>query len=186
MGEGVAADANGNAFITGYFRNAATFGSTNLTSQGGADVFIAKLSEEESVADLDCDGSLNWVNVKPGATVTGSFTVENIGEPESLLDWEINEVPEWGVWIFIPSNGDDLKPEDGPVIVGVTVTAPNEPNTEFSGEVKIVNKENISDVCTIQVSLATPLNVQISHPFLQKILNTFPNAFPILRHLLRH
>ena len=31
--------------------------------------------------DLSCDGSLSWT-CSPGETVTGSFTVENIGDPE--------------------------------------------------------------------------------------------------------
>jgi len=143
-------------------------------------------SEGEPEPDLDCVGSLSWTDVSPEATVTGSFTVENIGEPGSLLDWEIDDYPNWGYWTFTPSSGDDLLPNN-PVTVGVTVIAPNQQNEEFTGEVKIVNKENSSDFCTIPVSLATPVSVNYQfnlHPLMQKILELFPNAFPILRYML--
>jgi len=141
----------------------------------------------EPAPNLDCSGSLEWTDVEPGETVESSFTVENIGEPGSLLDWEVSEYPVWGIWTFTPSSGDDLKPEDGPFNVDVSVTAPNQQNKLFSGEIMIVNIENNSDTCTIPVSLATPVPVrhQINmHPLLQRILELFPNIFPILRHML--
>ena len=43
-GQGVATDAAGNVFITGYFEGTAQFGTQTLTSAGGYDVFIAKLN----------------------------------------------------------------------------------------------------------------------------------------------
>ena len=46
----------------------------------------------EPVPDLDCEGSLDWIEVEPGDIVTGDFTVENIGEPDSLLNWEIEQM----------------------------------------------------------------------------------------------
>jgi len=116
------------------------------------------------VPDLDCVGSLSWTNVAAGGTVTGEFTVENIGDPSSLLDWEIDDYPDWGIWIFTPSSGYDLKPEDGQITVDVTVIAPDVQNTEFTGNVTIVNKEDSSDFCTISVSLATPTSVPVCQP----------------------
>ena len=51
--------------------------------------------------------------------------------------------------------------------------------------IKIVNSENPNDFCIIDVSLATPVSQQVDiHPLFQRILERFPNAFPILRHLL--
>jgi hypothetical protein len=108
--------------------------------------------------DLDCEGSLSWSNVEPGETVTGSFSVENIGESESLLDWEVIEWRNWGTWNCDTEDGEGLTPEDEAVTVNVTVTAPNQQNQEFSGEVKVVNKDNTSDNCTIPVYLSTPVN----------------------------
>ena len=53
-----------------------------------------------TLANLDYKGDLNWEKVKGGSTVEGSFTVKNIGEPLSCLDWEITEYPNWGSWDF--------------------------------------------------------------------------------------
>ncbi len=51
-GRGIAADASGNIFVTGFFQNTATFGNTNFTSSGQSDVFVAK---------YDPAGNLLWV-----------------------------------------------------------------------------------------------------------------------------
>lgn len=53
----IAVDADGNAFVTGSFQNAAAFGTTNLTSQGGHDAFVAK---------YDASGNLTWVKQAGG------------------------------------------------------------------------------------------------------------------------
>jgi len=134
--------------------------------------------------DLDCDGNLNWIDVTPGETVTGSFTVENIGEPLSMLDWEISEWPDWGTWTFIPDSGEDLTPEDGPETIGVSVVAPDEENQDFTGHITIINTEDPSDFCIIDVSLATPVIQQYEDSLFHWFLERFPNAFPILRKLL--
>ena len=52
-GYGIAVDTSGNSYVTGYFQGTATFGSTNLTSNGGYDIFVAKL-----------DSSGNWLWAK--------------------------------------------------------------------------------------------------------------------------
>lgn len=161
------------------------------------DVYFDKIANSNlplPEPDLNCDGDLSWSNVKSGATVNGNFTVNNIGDPGSMLDWEISEWPDWGVWAFSPKNGDDL-PKDNTVTVNVTVVAPKkvvypsirvEPaDEEFTGAVKIINEENNSDFCTIDISMVVPVNYQNYHvPILQKILEIFPNALTILRHLL--
>jgi hypothetical protein len=133
--------------------------------------------------DLDCDGDLTWNNVKIGETVTTTIIVENIGEPGSLLDWEIIKNPTWGSWTFTPSSGEDLTPEDGPISVQVEVVAPNEPNQEFIGEVKIINSENGFDYEILPVTLQTPKSKVISFLF-QRIFQQFPNAFPIIKQLI--
>ena len=60
-----------------------------------------------------------------------------------------------GEWTFTPSNGNNLKPEDGPITVTVNVVVPNQENQLFTGEVKVENLENSSDYSTIPVSLKT-------------------------------
>ncbi len=111
------------------------------------------LTSLDPVPDLDCDGSLDWVDIEPGATVTGSFTVENIGEEDSLLDWEIQSYPDWGTWTFDPDHGVGLMPEAGMVTVDVEVVAPEDPETELEGEVVLVNSEDPDDVCIIELAL---------------------------------
>ena len=131
--------------------------------------------------DLDCDGTLTWTEIKPGETVTGEFTVENSGDPESELDWEIESFPDWGEWTFNPESGENLTPEDGSVTIDVEVIAPDEENTDFEGEIKIVNMEDSGDYCTIQVSLSTP--VTFESPFMQ-FLEILLQRVPFLRLLL--
>jgi len=107
------------------------------------------------IPDLECTGDLNWTDVFPGETVTGSFTVENVGDSGSELDWEITDWPTWGAWSFNPSSGQNLKPEDGPVTIQVTVVAPNQPEQTFTGVVTIENQEDSSDYDTINAFMAT-------------------------------
>ena len=128
--------------------------------EAGIDAFSAATFEciDTEIPDLDCDGTLSWSNVAPGSTVTGEFAVENVGDPGSLLDWEVASHPEWGTWTFDPENGVDLTPEMGQIVVAVEVVAPNQQNTEFTGELKIVNAHDETDYCIIPVSLATPVS----------------------------
>ena len=131
------------------------------------------------------DGSLNWIDVPAGSTVTGNFTVENIGEPGSRLEWIIDEYPDFGTWTCDPYDGS-LKPEDGPITVQVTVEAPDKKNKEYTGELKLHVIGNPSDNCTIDVQLSTPKNKPFNFNFnlLSWLFERFPNVFPILRHLL--
>ena len=138
--------------------------------------------EDDGQPDLYCDGTLSWTDVEPGSTIEGSFTIENIGESTSELDWEVTGWPDWGM--TFPESGTGLE-EGDTVTIDVEVVAPDEPETEFTGEVKIVNSEDPSDYCIIPVSIVTPVNQQVDiHPLFQRILERFPNAFPILRYLL--
>ena len=138
---------------------------------------------------LDCDGSLSWTCL-PGVIVTGNFTVENIGDPKSLLDWEIIEWPEWGQWTFNPSSGDDLMPEDGPFNVDVIVVTPKILNRsskgeEYTGEVKIINRENENDCCTIQVYLKTPRSRSLYNIFFFRLFEPLHNLFQLLQRLFQ-
>ena len=127
-----------------------------------ADETVAAIPEggQPEVPDLDCDGTLSWTEVTPGETVTGAFTVENIGNPLSLLDWEIESYPDWGTFTFDPDGGLDLTPEAGAVTVTVDVVAPEDPEAEFEGEIVLVNSEDPDDTCIIDVALATPVSQQ--------------------------
>ena len=144
---------------------------------------IVDIMDNDAGPDLDCNGVLSWTDIKPGDMVTGSFTVENVGEPASELDWEIESHPDWGTWIFTPLNGDDLTPENGSITVEVSVVAPDKKNKEFNGGIKIVNMEASGDQCYIQVSLATPRTKAINPLSLQFLERLF-QRFPLLECLL--
>ena len=55
--QGLALDGAGNCYVTGAFENSAQFGSTNLVSAGGRDVFAAK---------FDNSGAQHWVTQAGG------------------------------------------------------------------------------------------------------------------------
>jgi hypothetical protein len=109
-------------------------------------------------ADLECEGSLSWTDIKPGESVTESFEVMNSGGEETLLDWEITEYPDWGEWNFQPSSGEDLQGGES-ISIEVEVIAPGEENTLFEGEIKIENSDSPNDFCIIPVSLKTKYSV---------------------------
>ena len=134
--------------------------------------------------NLNCNGALSWIDVKPGETVSGDFEVENIGEAGSLLDWAILEWPEWGNWTFTPTAGSGLTPEAGAVTVAVEVEAPNEKNQEFTGKIKAVNTLNTSDFCEIDIVLKTPITHTYHHSLLELIFTLFPNLFLLLKMFL--
>lgn len=135
------------------------------------------------VADLDCTGSLSWENITPGETITGDFTVKNIGDEDSLLNWEIESFPDWGTWTFNPESGTDLLAGDL-ITVQVEVIAPPDKNMEFSGSIKVVNSDNPVDFCEINVVLKTPRVLVYKFQFLQRLIEIFPNVFPIIKYLL--
>jgi len=138
--------------------------------------------------DLEYNGSLSWSNIKPGATVHGSFQVMNIGDNDTQLNWTINNTITWGTWTFIPTSGENLFPWAGAFTVQVYVVIPNEENQMFNGTLRIENKDNASDYVNIPVTLTTSISCSLpSHNlFLSWLFERFPHAFPILRHLLGH
>lgn len=112
--------------------------------------------EPSEAANLDCTGSLSWSSVELEQTVEGSFQILNIGDPNSLLNWEIDTSSiSWGTWSFSPQSGEGLTPEDGPVTVQVSVRAPAEKNREYTGFIRVENKDNTSDFDVVQVYLKT-------------------------------
>jgi C1A family cysteine protease len=133
--------------------------------------------------DLDCDGELSWAKVKPGATVMGNFTVQNIGEPTSELDWTVIEWPEWGEWTFTPSSGTDLTPEEGAVSILVHVVAPTE-KSEYNGTIKIVNAHDPGDYEEISVYMKTPVDLTLKYRLLD-LLSSLLERFPVLQHLIQ-
>jgi len=80
-GYSIAVDAYGNSYITGYFRESATFGTTTLTSSSdyGSDIFVTKLGEINSI-DLPDIISFNGIrSIYP-----------NPFNPLTTIDYEIS------------------------------------------------------------------------------------------------
>jgi hypothetical protein len=84
-------------------------------------------------------------------------TNENIGDPNSTLNWTVDTHPAWGTWSFTPMSGENLTPEEGTTTVQVYVTAPDQKNTEFQGYIRVINTDNPNDFNLIPVYLTTPL-----------------------------
>ena len=124
-------------------------------------------------SNLYCSGNLFFTEVEPGSTVTGTITIENVGDIDSLLDWELESNPDWGDWTFDPESGIDLLAGDT-VEIEVEVVAPDEENMNFTGEIVFVNSEMSMDTCTIDVTLATPVSQSLVLQFLDMIAQRFP------------
>lgn len=70
-------DQNGNVFLAGVYRNSLTIGTTNLTSAGQTDFFLASFNAS--------NGNTNWVKTFGGAGMDivspGAMRVNTLGEP---------------------------------------------------------------------------------------------------------
>jgi hypothetical protein len=139
-------------------------------------------SDLTTYSELD----LSWRDIPPGGKCYSTIFIENKGYINSELDWEICEYPDWGTWYFDPSEGEDLKTSHDPVSINLTLIAPEEQNEEFSGYIKVCNKNNPNDYAILDVYLTTPKHKTIFIPnFIQRFLENHPNFFPLLRQLLK-
>ena len=132
-------------------------------------------------SDLDCSGELDFIDVEPSSTVTGTITVENVGLPGSLLSWEVLSYPDdWGTWTFTPESGTGLLAGDT-LDITVEIVAPEEEETAFDGEIVLVNTEDNADICTVLVTLVTPVSQSVT--FLELLAQRFPILAKILELL---
>jgi hypothetical protein len=137
------------------------------------------------VPAISCEGTLLWEKAKSGATVNGTFLVLNSGEAGSLLNWVVDSYPTWGTWTFTPDSGTGLADGDS-VTITVEVVAPAQKKKTFTGKVKLINSDDPTDFCEIDVSLTTPRVRSLTglNLIIQRIFEKYPNLFPILRHIL--
>jgi hypothetical protein len=115
FGHGIAVDASENVYTTGYFNNTVDFdpglGTANLSSNGGADIFVQK---------LDANGDFLWVKSMGGSSddkgnaiaVSPNGNVFTTGEFGSSVD-------------FDPSSGTNFLSAGGYTDIYIQKLAPN-------------------------------------------------------------
>jgi uncharacterized repeat protein (TIGR01451 family) len=153
-------------------------------NQGQTDTDTTTVTIQEAAdpqPSLFCSGNLQWTDITPGETLTGTFALKNNGDPGSVLNWQISSFPAWGDWSFSPSSGTDLTPGDGTKTISVTVVIPDEKNKDFTGSIKVVNTDNTLDSEEIQITLST--HKTRNTPLLD-FLSRCLEHFPLFEHLL--
>ena len=104
------------------------------------------------VPKLECRGNIIWKDVKPNTLVTGTFDIRNNGEEGSILNWTICPLPDFGSWHPEPGYGT-LTPN---CWFTITMYCRATEQGSFSGEIEICNADNMSERCSISVTLTTP------------------------------
>jgi len=84
---------------------------------------------------------------------------------------------DWGTWTFTPDSGTGLLAGDT-LDITVEIVAPEEEETAFDGEIVLVNTEDNADICTVLVTLVTPVSQSVS--FLELLAQRFPILAKIL------
>jgi len=157
----------------------------DLSYRGSANFCIKALTNAWSPteSDLYCDDSITLSDVKPLSIVETSFSIENIGKPFSNLKWEVIEWPDWGTWIFKPKSGDNLKPESGAFTIDVKLLTPCKKDSQYSGEIKIVNRENPNDYEIINIAVTTS-KTRIASGLFDNLVERLSQNFPIIAQIL--
>jgi hypothetical protein len=96
-GQGIAVDASGNSYVTGYFYDSATFGSTTLTNNGVYDIFIAK---------LDSSGNWLWAKNAGGSSNDSGNGIAVDASGNSYVTGYFDSNATFG-YTTLTSNGDD-------------------------------------------------------------------------------
>jgi peptidoglycan hydrolase-like protein with peptidoglycan-binding domain len=86
FGRGIAVDSSGNIYITGYFYETVDFGGGNLTSAGGADIFVLKLNSSATFQWVSTFGSTS-IDVGEDITVDSSGNSYITGYFEGTVDF---------------------------------------------------------------------------------------------------
>lgn len=95
----VASDNDGNSYITGEFRNTATFGSIELVSQGYVDVFIAK---------LDSNGNWLWAICAEGTETEKGYGISVDSAGNSYIIGNFQGTAAFGTYSITSVDNNDV------------------------------------------------------------------------------
>lgn len=170
-GNDISIDANGNAFVTGYFYGNISFDNSTYSSNGSADIFISKISSIEHLL-LAPNGGEEW---QAGSMQTISWSFLNAGS-------ELN--------IFISNdNGANwmlLNPSPVPASLGnYSITVPNLNSNESLIKIQSTDNSAWFDISDTPFRIVIPLPVVSVNPsqslnFGNEYLDFCSDAFPLL------
>ncbi|RZD40388.1 MAG: hypothetical protein CXT71_01185, partial [Methanobacteriota archaeon] len=111
IGHAIVVDSNGNAYVTGFFKQIATFGSTSVTSYGGTDIFVAKLTptgtwdwvtkagstsdDESKDIEIDSNGDLTITGYCSGNSTFGTIDLTCDASYQDIIVAKINQTGSW-------------------------------------------------------------------------------------------
>lgn len=87
LGYGIAVDASGYVFVTGYIAGTTDFGGTTLTPVGNNDVFIAKYNNSGNLQWAKHAGAASKYTVGYGITVDASGNIDITGKFQGTVDF---------------------------------------------------------------------------------------------------
>lgn len=166
--------------ISSTYTSANAINSKNKSIENSIDndSIVTLNGEIGSGPDLDAwsDYPLIWHDVYPGVVIEAEFYIENIGEPSSELNWEIEDPAGW-VSCFPPQSVIPLMP-GYTITIDVMVFVPEKFGVQRSGNITVINTDNPEDKVIIPVEITTTRSRDRSVYF------RFLEDFPILEKVL--
>ena len=98
-GDGISAMPDGSSVVTGTFRGTVTFGSTSLTSAGGADMFVAK---------VDPSGSYVWATRAGGSAADNGHAISALPDGSSIVTGAFEGTITFGSTTLTSAGGADM------------------------------------------------------------------------------
>jgi len=98
-GYGIAVDGDGNTYVTGSFGYTADFGSYNLTSADGYDIFVAK---------LDSGGTVQWAKSMGGASYDYGYDIAVDGDGNAYVSGSFNDTADFGSYNLTSAGDSDI------------------------------------------------------------------------------